>query len=588
MTKIQKNSKRNQLDLEHYTELYDYAPVAYFTLDHAGTIRETNIAGAELLGLERSKLIGQPFGAFVSPASSPLLHALLAEVFTNYSKETCDMELQVIGAIKRNVRIEAEASITDDGQTCHMAMVDITDHIQTEKALQESEEKARRMADGVKDHFVFVLETDQSVGSRCHARQAVPPKFIGDIAGHTYTLVLAGGRGDRLKHLTEWRAKPAVPFGGKLRIIDFVLSNCVNSGFKRVGVITQYKAHSLIQHVQHGWNFLSHGLNEFIDVIPAQQRLNDTWYQGTADSVHQNLDIVRKNAPDYVLILGGDHIYKMDYRKLLADHVARSADLTIACVEVPLADAGRFGVMSVDKHWKIMGFQEKPEYPIPIPGKPDQALVSMGIYVFNAGFLYEVLTQDAQNGASSHDFGKDLIPDLIRRARVFAHRFADSCVNMVDRVPYWRDVGTVESYWDANMDLIQVVPALNLYDDDWPIWSNARHHLPPAKFVFDDNGHRGQAWNSLVTDGCIVSGATVRRSLLFSKARVGSCSYIEDSILLPEAVVGSHVTLKRVIVEKRCRIPDGFSVGLDPVADRQRFYVSEQGIAIVTPAMLEQ
>ncbi|TAN49594.1 MAG: glucose-1-phosphate adenylyltransferase [Methylococcaceae bacterium] len=584
----QRKPKQTQLDLEHYTELYDFAPVAYFTLDHAGTIRETNIAGAELLGLERPKLIGLHFSAFVAPTSLPRFHALLAEVFTSYRKETCDIELQLVGEVKRDVRIEAEATVTDDGQTCHVVLVDITDHIQAEKALKESEEKARQMADGVKDHFVFVLETEQAGGGHHHCRQNLSPKFIGDIAGHTYTLVLAGGRGDRLKHLTEWRAKPAVPFGGKLRIIDFVLSNCVNSGFKRVGVMTQYKAHSLIQHVQHGWNFLSHGLNEFIDVIPAQQRLNDAWYQGTADAVYQNLDIVRKNAPDYVLILGGDHIYKMDYRKLLADHVARSADLTIACIDMPLADAGRFGVMSVDKNWKITDFQEKPEHPVPIPNRPDRALVSMGIYVFNAGFLFDILAQDAQNCASSHDFGKDLIPCLVKSGRVFAHRFTDSCVNMVDNEPYWRDVGTVESYWDANMDLIQVVPALNLYDDDWPIWSNARHHLPPAKFVFDDNGYRGQAWNSLVTDGCIVSGATVRRSLLFSKARVGGCSYIEDSIVLPEAIIGSHVTLKRVIVEKRCRIPDGLSVGLDPVVDRQRFYVTANGITIVTAAMLGQ
>jgi glucose-1-phosphate adenylyltransferase len=421
----------------------------------------------------------------------------------------------------------------------------------------------------------------------CPLRHEANPRFVSDIVRNTYAIVLAGGRGSRLKQLTDWRAKPAVPFGGKLRIIDFPLSNCVNSGIRRIGIVTQYKAHSLIRHVQRGWSFLPANLNEFIDVIPAQQRLHEDWYQGTADAVHQNLDILRTTHLKYVLILGGDHVYKMDYGRLLTDHVAKAADLTIACIEAPLAEARTFGVMGVNDEGRIVDFQEKPEQPKPMPGQPGKALASMGIYVFNAQFLYEELSRDAEDSASSHDFGKDLIPDLVRRARAYAHRFADSCVNMVGDKPYWRDVGTVDAYWEANIDLTQVVPDLNLYDDDWPIWSDG-YHYPPAKFVFDDDGHRGQAWDSLVSGGCIVSGATVRRSLLFSKVRVESYSTIEDSVILPEVVVGRHVTLKRVVVDRHCRIPDWLTVGVDPVEDGKRFHVTEKGITLITPEMLGQ
>lgn len=421
----------------------------------------------------------------------------------------------------------------------------------------------------------------------CFLKRDGRPRFVSEIVRNTYAVVLAGGRGSRLKQLTDWRAKPAVPFGGKLRIVDFPLSNCVNSGVRRIGVVTQYKAHSLIRHVRHGWSFLPPNLNEFIDILPAQQRLEESWYQGTADAVHQNLDILRSTHPDHVLILGGDHIYKMDYGRLLADHVAKAADLSVACIEVPLDEARHFGVMQVDDQERVVDFQEKPEHPTPMPNRPDTALASMGIYVFNAPFLYDELRRDARDSASAHDFGKNLIPGLVPRARVYAHRFATSCVNMVGDIPYWRDVGTVDAYWEANLDLTQVVPDLNLYDDDWPIWS-AEQQFAPAKFVFDDDGHRGQAWDSLVSGGCIVSGATVRRSLLFTKVRVESYAFIEDSVILPEVVVGRGAILRRCVVDKRCRIPDGLTVGSDPGLDRLRFYVSERGVTLITPEMLGQ
>jgi glucose-1-phosphate adenylyltransferase len=341
---------------------------------------------------------------------------------------------------------------------------------------------------------------------------------MGLVMRKTYALVLAGGRGSRLMQLTDWRAKPAVPFGGKLRIIDFPLSNCVNSGIRRIGVLTQYKAHSLIQHVARGWGFLEANLGEFIDIVPAQQRVQENWYVGTANAVFQNLDILRQANPEYVLVLAGDHVYKMDYATMLADHVAKSADVSVACIEVPLTDACAFGVMGIDENRLVTSFAEKPNHPAPFPGKPGRALASMGIYVFNARFLYEQLVRDAADPNSCHDFGKDLIPYLVSHRRVYAHQFADSCVNMVGDVPYWRDVGTVDAYWEANMDLTKVVPELNLYDDDWPILS-LQQQYPAAKFVFDDDGRRGVAIDSLVSGGCIVSGATIRRSLLSSNAR---------------------------------------------------------------------
>jgi glucose-1-phosphate adenylyltransferase len=419
-------------------------------------------------------------------------------------------------------------------------------------------------------------------------KQEAELRFHSQITRNSIALILAGGRGSRLRQLTDWRAKPAVPFGGKFRIIDFPLSNCVNSGIRRIGVATQYKAQSLISHIQHGWGFLDGRFKEFVELLPAQQRIEETWYQGTADAVYQNIDILRRHDPQYVLILAGDHVYKMDYSKLLADHVEKSADMTVACIDIPAAEASAFGVMSVNDDWRVTSFMEKPAIPTPIPGQPGQALASMGIYVFNASFLFEQLIHDHDERRSSHDFGKDLIPYLVPRRRIFAHRFLDSCVNMASSgVPYWRDVGTVDAYWEANLDLTHVTPDLNLYDEDWPIWTH-QEQLPPAKFVFDDDDRRGQALDSMVSGGCIISGSTVRRSLLFSNVQVRSYSSIEDSVILPNVDIGRNVSLRRVVVDKNCIIPPGLMVGFDPVEDRKRFYVTENGITLITPEMLAQ
>jgi glucose-1-phosphate adenylyltransferase len=404
----------------------------------------------------------------------------------------------------------------------------------------------------------------------------------------TYAMVLAGGRGSRLRQLTDGRAKPAVPFAGKLRIIDFALSNCVNSGIRRVCVLTQYKAQSLIRHIERGWGFLDAGLREYVDVVPAQQQVGEGWYRGTADAVYQNLNMLREADPQHVLILAGDHVYKMDYARMLADHVATGADVTVACTDVPLQDASNFGVVTVDDGGRIRGFDEKPASPAAMPGHPGRALASMGIYVFDAALLCEELERDAADGASSHDFGRDLIPRMVGSHRVQAHRFADSCVNMVGDHPYWRDVGTVDAYWDANTDLTHVVPELNLYDDDWPIRSLPAQ-LPPAKFVFDDDdGRRSVVVDSLVSSGCIVSGATVRRSILFTKVRVGERSLIEDSVVLGDVIIGRGVTLRRVIVDEGCVIPDGFKAGVHPDEDKAHFHVTARGVTLITPEMLGQ
>ncbi|MGB9094596.1 MAG: glucose-1-phosphate adenylyltransferase [Gallionella sp.] len=415
------------------------------------------------------------------------------------------------------------------------------------------------------------------------------PRFVSRITKNTYAMVLAGGRGSRLHQLTDWRAKPAVPFGGKFRIIDFVLSNCVNSGIRHIGVATQYKSHSLIQHIQRGWSFLNGQFGEFIDLLPAQQRVDEShWYQGTADAVFQNLDILRSTNPDFILILGGDHVYKMDYGKLLAFHVESKADMTVACLEVPVAEAVAFGVMQVDEHSRVVEFSEKPANPAMIPGKPGMCLASMGIYVFNSKFLFEQLIRDADDKRSSHDFGKDLIPHMIKKYHVFAQSFEQSCVGMGDdNIPYWRDVGTVDSYWEANMELTKVIPDLNMYDQDWPIWTH-QEQLPPAKFVFDEDGRRGMAIDSLVSGGCIVSGSVVRRSLLFSDVRVNGYCTIEDSVILPNVDICRDVTLKRVIVDKNCKIPDGLVVGVNPEEDRKRFHVTPNGVTLITPEMLGQ
>jgi glucose-1-phosphate adenylyltransferase len=410
----------------------------------------------------------------------------------------------------------------------------------------------------------------------------------GPLTRSALALVLAGGRGSRLGELTSWRAKPSVPFGGKFQIIDFALSNCVNSGIRRIGICTQYKAQSLIRHLQRGWSFLDGRFDEFVELLPAQQRIEATWYQGTADAVHQNLDLVRRHDPRHVLILAGDHVYKMDYGRMLEDHVDANAQMTIACVDVPLADARSLGVLAVDGKRRIVQFQEKPAQPAPMPGRSDRALASMGIYVFDADFLYDALLRDADDPRSSHDFGKDVIPQLVADgARTYAHDFAESCVNLSNCTPYWRDIGTIEAYWEANVALTHVVPELNLYDTEWPIWTH-QQQLPPAKFVFDGDDRRGTAIDSIVASGCIVSGSTVRRSVLFWNVRVDDRCTIEDSVLLPNVVVGRNVVLRRAIVDKHCRLPDGFTAGVDPDEDRRRFHVTEGGITLVVPEMLGQ
>ncbi len=419
------------------------------------------------------------------------------------------------------------------------------------------------------------------------SKQKEYPRFVSLLTKNTVALILAGGRGSRLKHLTDWRAKPAVPFGGKFRIIDFPLSNCLNSGIRRIGVVTQYKAHSLIQHLQRGWGFLRGEFNEFIDLMPAQQRIEAEWYKGTADAVFQNMDIIRHYSPEFILILAGDHIYKMDYGEMLAAHAASAADLTIACIEVPISESKSFGVMSVDEYQRVVAFDEKPENPTPMPGDPDHILASMGIYVFNAKFLYEQLIRDADDPNSAHDFGHDLIPHMLSRYRVFAHRFSESCVGVQNSAPYWRDVGTVDAYWEANMELAKISPDLNLYDDKWPIWTY-QEQLPPAKFVFDDQDRRGMAVDSMVSGGCIISGATVRRSVLFSDVRVNAHTEITDSVILPRVDIGSNVKLHRVVVDKGCHIPDGMEVGFDNAKDAQRFYVTDRGVTLITPEMLGQ
>ena len=413
-------------------------------------------------------------------------------------------------------------------------------------------------------------------------------RFVSQLTKNAYAMILAGGRGSRLKQLTDWRAKPAVPFAGKFRVIDFTLSNCVNSGIRRIGVATQYKAHSLIQHIQRGWSFLDGRFDEFVELLPAQQQVAEAWYKGTADAVFQNLGVIRRLGPAHIIILSGDHIYKMDYGRLLAHHATHRADMTVACLEVPVEEAREFGVMGVNDEGRIINFQEKPENPDHVPGNPKLSLASMGIYVFNAEFLYEQLVRDADDPHSSHDFGKDIIPHIVSRYRVFAQRFADSCVSMTESgIPYWRDVGTVDAYWEANMELTKVTPELNMYDKTWPIWTH-QEQLPPAKFVFDDEDRRGEAVDSMVSGGCIISGATVRRSLLFSNVVVHSWSTVEDTVVLPDVDIARHVVLKKCVVDKGCRIPEGLVAGVDPEEDKRRFHVSEKGVTLITPEMLGQ
>lgn len=403
-------------------------------------------------------------------------------------------------------------------------------------------------------------------------------------ASDTLALILAGGSGTRLQSLTRWHSKPAVPFGGKFRTIDFPLSNCINSNIRKISILTQYKSHSLNTHIQKGWHFLRAELSEFIDLIPAQQRIKDSWYQGTADAVLQNLDIIETHHPEYILILAGDHIYKMNYALMIQQHIKSGADMTVGCIEVPLEDAKGFGVMSIDNNNMISRFEEKPKNPEPTAHDPSLALASMGIYVFSRKFLYKKLIEDGDNPNSSHDFGKDIIPSSIEAHKVGAYRFVDTTTG---KSAYWRDVGTIDSYYQANIELTGVTPALNLYDQQWPIWTY-QEQLPPAKFVFDDDGRRGMAVDSLVSAGCIVSGSSVRRSLLFSNARIHSYCNIEDSILLPNTDIGRNCKLRKVILDQGCKLAPGTTIGYNLEQDSKRYHVSAEGVVLVSPEMLGQ
>jgi glucose-1-phosphate adenylyltransferase len=404
----------------------------------------------------------------------------------------------------------------------------------------------------------------------------------------TISVILAGGRGTRLQDLTIAYSKPGLDFGGKFRIIDFTLSNCINSGFRKIEVLTQYNSHRLLEHLQFGWTFLSGQLGEFVHVLPAQQSLDkDAWYSGTADAVYQNIANFRDHAPENVLVLAGDHIYKMDYRYFLQDHLEHDADMSIACLEVPKDWATGFGVAQVETDGRIVNFVEKSQDPPTIPGRPDRCLASMGIYLFKADFLFRELMRDAEDLNSSHDFGKDLIPYLVPKARVFAHGFERSCIKNLDRPPYWRDVGTVDAYWEANLDLTYVEPALNLYDYDWPIFTH-QAQLPSAKFVHSGPHRNGVALSSVVSGGCIVSGATVYQSLLFSKVRVHSHAHLQESVVLPDADIGQHARLRRAVVARGCRVPPGLVVGEDAEADSQRFYRTPNGITLISQRMLDK
>ena len=413
----------------------------------------------------------------------------------------------------------------------------------------------------------------------------------GPLARETMAYVLAGGRGSRLMEMTDSRAKPAVFFGGKTRIIDFALSNAIHSGILRIGVATQYKAHSLIRHLQNGWNFLRPGRNESFDILPASQRVSeDQWYAGTADAVYQNIDIIESYAPRYIVILAGDHVYKMDYEIMLQQHVDSGADVTVGCLEVPRMEAVAFGVMHVDENYNITDFVEKPADPPAIPGRPDTALASMGIYVFRTKFLMEQLRRDAADPESTRDFGKNIIPHIVKHGRAVAHRFNLSVVrseNEPDDEAYWRDVGTVDAYWQANIDLTDIIPPLDIYDRDWPIWTYA-DVVPPAKFVHDEDGRRGSAISSLVSGDCIISGGQLHRSLLFTGVRQRSYSMLDHAVVLPQCRIGRHARITRAVLDRGVEIPDGLVIGEDPELDAKRFRRTANGICLVTKPMIDR
>jgi glucose-1-phosphate adenylyltransferase len=410
-------------------------------------------------------------------------------------------------------------------------------------------------------------------------------RYVSRLTGGTLAIIMAGGRGERLGDLTANRCKPATPFGGKFRIVDFVLSNCVNSGIRQISILTQYKAQSLIQHVQHGWSYLRGEFGEFVEVVPAQQQLGPVWYRGTADAVHQNIELILSHRPKHVLVLAGDHIYKMDYGPMIAYHVEKGADITVGVVEVPTRESRHYGVLTATEWNRVTKFSEKPASPDTLPGRPDTILASMGIYVFNTRLLETVLAADAANDSSGHDFGKNILPEAIDANRqVFAYPFQDVKTRAQS---YWRDVGTIDAYYDANLELVHVRPELNIYDEDWPIWTY-QVQQPPAKFVLDEEGRRGSAINSMVSGGCIISGAVVRESLLFSDVRVEERSSIYRSVILPHAEIGRGCLIQGAIVDEGGEIPDGTAIGVDRAADVRRFHVTEKGVVLVTPDMLRR
>jgi glucose-1-phosphate adenylyltransferase len=407
---------------------------------------------------------------------------------------------------------------------------------------------------------------------------------VSRLTSGTLAVVMAGGRGERLKDLTAHRCKPATPFGGKFRIIDFVLSNCVNSGIRQISILTQYKAQSLIQHVHQGWSYLRGEFGEFVEVIPAQQQIGETWYRGTADAVYQNLDVILSHRPKHVLVLAGDHIYKMDYGPMIAYHVEKGADITVGVVVLPATESRSFGVLTATEWNRVTKFSEKPPAPDTLPTRPDSILASMGIYVFNTRLLEKLLTEDAANTSSAHDFGRNVIPQAIDTRQVFAYPFQDVKTRAQS---YWRDVGTIDAYYEANVELVHVKPELNIYDQEWPIWTY-QVHAPPAKFILDEDTRRGTAVNSMVSGGCIISGALVRASLLFSDVRVDERSLIDGSVILPHVDIGKGCQVSRAIVDEGCQIPDGMQIGIDREADARRFLVTESGVVLVTADMLRR
>jgi len=407
-------------------------------------------------------------------------------------------------------------------------------------------------------------------------------RFVSRLTSGALAVVMAGGRGERLHDLTLNRCKPATPFGGKFRIIDFVLSNCVNSGIRQIFLMTQYKGQSLIQHVQRGWSYLRGEFGEFVDVVPAQQQIGAHWYRGTADCVFQNLELIRSHRPKHVLVLAGDHIYKMDYGPMVAYHVEKGADITVGVVEVPCDKAREFGVLSVTEWNRVTKFAEKPPQPESIPGRPNVALASMGIYVFNGKLLDRLLVEDAKDPDSKHDFGRNIIPPAIDNLQVFAYPFTDVKTRAQN---YWRDVGTVDAYYEANLELVHVAPELNLYDEEWPIWTYQLQQ-PSAKFVLDEDGRRGMAINSIVSGGCIISGAIVNQSLLFSNVHVDERASVYRSVVLPNVKIGAGCIIRKAILDEGCEVPDGTQIGVDPAADAARFHITEGGVVLVTQEKL--